>query len=98
MRRTSSIVAGAACMPECGLRTISSDSTPLDVGALILHHAVAGPVERLVVVDRDDRVGGHRPGSRESLAIALMKRLPGDMLSMLVGIRLSESPVAPAVA
>jgi multidrug efflux pump subunit AcrA (membrane-fusion protein) len=28
MRRTSSIVAGAACMPECGLRTISSESTP----------------------------------------------------------------------
>ena len=28
IRRTSSIVCGAACMPECGLCTISSESTP----------------------------------------------------------------------
>src|SRR5262245_56286275 len=28
----------------------------LDVGALVLHHAVTGPIERIVTVDRDDRV------------------------------------------
>src|SRR5262245_2292309 len=99
-RRTSSTVAGAACMPECGLRTISSDSTP-STWALWYFTTPSPARSSGSSLSTAMIEWALTSGLTGSSARTLMKGLPGDMLSMLVGIRVRESPpaaVGPSVA
>jgi membrane fusion protein (multidrug efflux system) len=97
MRPTSSTVAGAACMPEWGLRTISSDST----GSMwaLWYFTTPSPAwssgSSLSTAMIEWSITDGLTGTPAS---ALMKGWPGDMLSMLVGIRLIPSWAAPAPA